>query len=82
MENISSLKELFESEKCQLLSTSVEELLKYKCCCDSEDIHEITYNNFVKGIRCNGYSCRRAITTPPTTKECVTCGFEKPVRET
>ena len=56
MENISSLKELFESENCQLLSTSVEELLKYKCCCDSEDIHEITYNNFLKGIRCNGYS--------------------------
>lgn len=79
MDNILTLKELFENEKCQLLSTSVEELLKYKCCCESEDIHEITYQNFVKGIRCNGYSCRRAITTPPTTKVCINCGFEKPI---
>ena len=81
MYTLHTLKELFEEEKCELVSNCIENILKYKCCCGNDAIHEITLNKFLKGIRCTGYSCKRSITIPPSTKICVTCDLEKSIDE-
>jgi hypothetical protein len=81
MYTLQNLKKLFEEEKCELISNCLENILKYKCCCGNDDISEITLNKFLKGIRCNGYSCKRSITTPPSTKVCVHCDIEKSIDE-
>lgn len=50
MYTLQNLKKLFEKEKCELVSSCLENNLKYKCCCGNDNISEITLNKFLKGI--------------------------------